>query len=259
MCGIAGAFGVADEAQLGAMLDCIEHRGPDDEGRFLDRDVPVMMGARRLSIVDLQGGDQPITNEDGSVVVVFNGEIYNHRQLRRRLTDAGHEFATSSDTEVLVHCWEEYGTSMPEQLDGMFAFSIWDRDRETLFLARDRLGIKPLYVTDGDGPFQWASEVAGLLEGGVNPALDDDAVYNYFLLRYWSWPQSPFESVRKLPPGSSLLVTENGRTEERYWDLSPTPRSGPMREHASRLRDLLELYPFAPSDLRKLPALARHL
>ncbi|WP_302080902.1 asparagine synthase (glutamine-hydrolyzing) [Salinibaculum rarum] len=244
MCGIAGAFGfgdheVGDDDQLGAMLDCITHRGPDSEGRFVPTNDPVIMGARRLSIMDVEGGDQPITNEDGSVTVVYNGEIYNHAELREELTNQGHEFRTEADTEVLVHLWEEHGHSMPEYLDGMFAFSIWDSDQEALFLARDRLGIKPLYVTETDGPFFWASEVKSLLEAGIDPVLDDSAVRNYFTLRYWPWPQSPFDGVRKVPPGTSLLITENETEEHRYWDLSSNPRTGSINRHATDLREML--------------------
>ncbi|WP_436903354.1 asparagine synthase (glutamine-hydrolyzing) [Halovenus halobia] len=240
MCGIAGALGLANRAVLGRMLGCLEHRGPDGDGQFLLDDSSLMMGMRRLAIVDVDGGDQPITNEDGSVVVVFNGEIYNYEQLRRDLKANGHEFETDADTEVLVHLWEEHGTEMPTYLNGMFAFSIWDREQESLFLARDRLGIKPLYVTEGDGPFLWASEVKALLAAGVEPELDDHAVSNYFTLRYWSWPQSPFEKIKKLQPGTSLLITEEGRTEDQYWDLSPNPRTGSLGEHASILRSRLE-------------------
>jgi asparagine synthase (glutamine-hydrolysing) len=199
-----------------------------------------MMGARRLSIVDLAGGDQPVENEHGSVIVVFNGEIYNYEELRQDLSERGHTFRTNVDTEVLVHLWEEYGTDMPTHLDGMFAFSIWDRESRSLFLARDRIGIKPLYITDGDSPFLWASEIGTLLNAGVDPTLDDHAVYNYFNLRYWSWPQSPFSNIRKLPPGSSLLITDDERTERQYWDLSSNPRSGSAKEHAAALRSLLE-------------------
>lgn len=240
MCGIAGAFGLADDGRMDSMLDCIEHRGPDEAGRFIDEDVPVMMGARRLSIVDLEGGSQPITNEDGTVVVVFNGEIYNHESLRADLSERGHEFRTGVDTEVLVHLWEEYGESMPEHLEGMFAFSIWDRERESVFLARDRLGIKPLYVSEGSETVYWGSELAALLEAGVEPTLDERAVHNYFTLRYCPWPQTPFTSIRKLPPGTSLLLTDDDRRERRYWDLTSNPQSGSLDQHASQLRSMLE-------------------
>lgn len=145
MCGIAGVLGRADEGTLDDMLSCIIHRGPDEDGRFVDDQQPLMMGMRRLSIIDIDEGTQPIYNEDDTVAVVFNGEIYNYLELRERLERAGHTFSTNSDTEVLVHGWEEYGERLPEHLNGMFAFSLWDATEEALFLARDRVGIKPLY------------------------------------------------------------------------------------------------------------------
>lgn len=226
MCGIAGAYGRCDEGALTGMLSRIRHRGPDEEGTYYEPDEPMMMGARRLSIIDLADGSQPISNEDGTVTVVFNGEIYNHERLRRRLAAAGHRFETRCDTEVLVHLWEEYGTAMPTYLDGMFAFSVWDRGEETLFLARDRLGIKPLYYADESGQFVWGSELPVLLEAGVDRALDRAAVHDYFALRYTSGPRTLLSSVRKLPPGCSALVTGDGGPDvERYW--RPTPERIP--------------------------------
>ena len=165
MCGIAGFAGIelpADETKrrLQVMCDAILHRGPDCDGRFIAKGVA--MGMRRLSIIDVAGGDQPISNEDGTVTVVFNGEIYNHHQLRRELVAAGHHFATRSDTEVLVHLYEERGTDMVRRLKGMFAFSIWDSRRQQLFLARDRTGMKPLsYALRGSG-IVYCSELRAL-------------------------------------------------------------------------------------------------
>lgn len=241
MCGIAGIFGSEmPGTDLDAMISCLSHRGPDDDGRFVDEDVPVRMGMRRLSIVDLAGGDQPMFNEDGDVVAVFNGEIYNHQSLREELRAAGHRFETRSDTEVLVHCWEEYGTDMPAHLDGMFAFSVWDRDGEELFLARDRLGIKPLYVADLDDQYVWGSEMQSVLAAGVDRTLDERAVYNYFTLRYTPAPQTLFESVRKLPPGWCAHVTVGETEEWQYWAPSTSPVSGSADALATRLRDHLE-------------------
>src|SRR6059036_1193638 len=154
MCGIAGVYehdGQRGVERLGvqAMLDAIAHRGPDDEGVHLDGALAI--GSRRLSIIDVEGGHQPIANEDGSVVVVFNGEIYNYRELRARLRAAGHVLRTASDTEAIVHLYEELGEGCVHELRGMFAFAVWDARRRRLFLARDRLGIKPLYYAAGDG------------------------------------------------------------------------------------------------------------
>jgi len=240
MCGIAGAFGVAGEARLDAMLDAIYHRGPDESGSHVDRDAGLAMGIRRLSIIDIESGSQPIYNEDDTVAVVFNGEIYNYPALRERLEARGHRFETDCDTEVLVHLWEEYGERTPDHLNGMFAFAIWDREAESLFLARDRLGIKPLYyVDDGEG-VRWASELRALLAAGADRTLDERAVSNYFTLRYWAWPQTPFEAVEKLEPGTSLLVTREGRSRREFWRLENDPETGSLDALADRFRTMIE-------------------
>lgn len=222
MCGIAGVYGYTDEPLLHSMLSQIIHRGPDDEGTYVNAADNVMMGARRLSIVDLEGGAQPISNEDGNVTVVFNGEIYNHGYIRQSL-QGDHRFKTECDTEVLVHLWEEYGTEMVEQLEGMFAFSIWDESREQLFLARDRLGVKPLYYTTTSEGVAWGSELPSLLATGMSRKVDRKAVYNHFRLGYTPWPQTLLQEIRKVPPGTSFLVTEDGISSRRYWDLPTTP------------------------------------
>jgi asparagine synthase (glutamine-hydrolysing) len=222
MCGIAGFAGIelpAEETtrRLQAMCDAILHRGPDSDGRFLAKGVA--MGMRRLSIIDVAGGDQPISNEDGSVTVVFNGEIYNHHRLRRDLAAAGHRFTTRSDTEVLVHLYEEYGTDMVRRLQGMFAFSIWDLRRQSLFIARDRTGMKPLsYALRGDG-IVYGSELRALYAFDrsalrVAPA----AVMEYLAFGYVPDPNSIFEGVSKLPAGH-FLVWSSGRPVQvqRYW------------------------------------------
>lgn len=258
MCGIAGVLGRGDEATLGGMLDCIRHRGPDEDGRHLDPDAGLWMGMRRLSIVDLAGGSQPIYNEDGSVAVTFNGEIYNYPALREDLEERGHRFETDSDTEVLVHLWEEYGERTPEHLNGMFAFAIWDADAETLFLARDRLGIKPLYYTTtatGTGEnavgesLAWGSELPAVLAAGTDRTLDERAVYNFFSLRYSPWPATLFEHVRKLPPGTTLTASTAGDGADRlaidrrrYWDIDAGGPTGETSLAAAsrRVHDLLE-------------------
>jgi len=240
MCGIAGVYGWTDSSTLDRMTSTLTHRGPDQEGTFLDEDAGVMMGARRLSIVDLEGGDQPISNEDGTVTVVFNGEIYNHESLRSDLESKGHRFSTDADTEVLVHLWEEYGTSFPERLEGMFAFSVWDHERSCVFLARDRLGIKPLYVADTDNGFVWGSEIRALLEAGVDKTLDERAVYNYFSVKYTPWPDTPFESIEKVRPGSSLLLGTDGIESCSFWDLSTTEIDSGRSAIVDRVRSRLE-------------------
>jgi asparagine synthase (glutamine-hydrolysing) len=240
MCGIAGMLGVADDGRLGRMLSRLTHRGPDDEGRFVDGDGGVAMGARRLSIVDLSNGSQPISNEDGTVAVAFNGEIYNHASLRSELEAAGHRFRTDCDTEVLVHLWEEHGVEMPERLEGMFAFSIWDAADETLFLCRDRLGIKPLFVHEGADELLWGSEVVALLAAGIDVSVDPRSLYRYFSFRYTPQPDTLIDSIEKLPPGHSLTVRNGETTERQYWSLDQRPVSGSVDDVAGRVRTLLE-------------------
>jgi asparagine synthase (glutamine-hydrolysing) len=240
MCGIVGVYGREGAVGLDRMLDCINHRGPDDTGRFVDESVPLEMGAKRLSIVDPESGSQPVFNEDGSVVVVFNGEIYNYDRLRADLEADGHTFTTNCDTEVLVHLWEENGTEFPERLNGMFAFSLWDRDNETLFLARDRLGIKPLYLAREGENILWGSELPALLAGGVDRTIDEQAVYNYFSLKYSPWPQTLFAAVEKVPPGTSIRISAEGVDRRRFWRLETEPRDLSRSAAVDRTRELLE-------------------
>lgn len=240
MCGIAGAIGEFDTSVLYDMMECLSHRGPDDQGQLIDEEAEVMMGIRRLSIIDIEGGAQPISNEDGTVSVVFNGEIYNHHDLRADLQEKGHRFSTESDTEALVHLWEEYGERMPEHLNGMFALSIWDARQDTLFIARDRLGIKPLYYTRTPSGLVWASELPAILEAGIERNISKRAVYNYFSLHYSPWPDTLIEGVKKLPPGTSLLVSPERMSLDRYWQLSSEPVSGSRGTIANCVRELLE-------------------
>ena len=229
MCGIAGFAGIELPPQeaasrLHAMCDAIQHRGPDSDGQFLAGSVA--MGVRRLSIIDVAGGRQPISNEDGTVTVVFNGEIYNHHALRRSLEAVGHRFATRSDTEVLVHLYEEHGPDMVRQLHGMFAFSIWDSRRQRLFIARDRTGMKPLsYAVRGDG-IVYCSELRSLYAFDRSALrVAPSAVLEYLAFGYVPDPSSIFEGVSKLPPGH-FLVWSRGRPVEvqRYWN-PPLPDS----------------------------------
>lgn len=240
MCGIVGLYGDTDESLLLEMLQSIEHRGPDDEGTHVDPDGPVMHGARRLSIVDLADGHQPMTNEDGTVTVTYNGEIYNHRELRADLEAEGHTFETQCDTEVLVHLWEEYGEAMPEKLDGMFAFTIWDETEECVFLARDRLGIKPLFLAETDERIVWGSEVRPLLIAGVPAAVDPTAVYNFFSLRYTPWPQTLLSRVEKVPPGTSVQISADGRSQRQYWQPTYDRVTASRSSIVDRIRQLLE-------------------
>jgi asparagine synthase (glutamine-hydrolysing) len=200
------------------MTAALAHRGPDDEGFY--QAPGIALGVRRLSIIDVPGGHQPIANEDATVTVAFNGEIYNYQALRARLEGQGHRFRSRSDTEVLVHLYEEYGDALVHLLQGMFAFALWDTKRHRLLLARDRLGIKPLYYTLVNDTVVFASEAKALFRHpGVRPEIDLDALDAYLSLRYVPGPDTLFRGVKKLPPGHTA-VFENGQlTIRRYWDI----------------------------------------
>ncbi len=225
MCGILGIIQgypeqPADKQTARAMAAAMVHRGPDDEG-FHYRG-PVVLGMRRLSIIDVPGGHQPISNEDGSVWVVFNGEIYGFAMLREELEARGHHFKTQSDTEVLVHLYEEFGDSMLEHVNGMFAFALWDERRQRLLLARDRMGEKPLYFTElDDRTFVFASELKALLKHPrIERRLDLRALRKYLTYEFVPSPYSMIAGVRKLPPAHRLIWDRSGWRTERYWKLS---------------------------------------
>ncbi len=245
MCGITGFLvnGVPEDqrATLRRMTDSLRHRGPDDEGLYLDEYVA--LGARRLSVIDLRTGRQPVSNEDGSVWVVQNGEIYNFRALRGKLERLGHVFRTGSDTEVLVHAYEEYGEDCVSSLDGMFAFAVWDAVHRTLFLARDRMGEKPLYYYAGPAAFVFGSELRALLEHPAVPLeLSVESLSRYLAFEYVPAPHSILAGVAKLPPGHMLTVAPGSKPRVvRYWDLSFSPDSSiDEREWAERLMAHLE-------------------
>lgn len=223
MCGIAGFLlsgGVAQASVVSEMCDRIRHRGPDDTGTYIDG--PCGIGMRRLSIIDLGAGHQPLSNEDGSVWVVFNGEIYNFRGLRARLAASGHRFRSNSDTETLVHLYEQEGVDGLARLRGMFAFSIWDARRREILLVRDRFGKKPLYYADTPAGLFFASELKCLRLPEVPLEIDNDALRLYFLLGYVPDPYTPYRAIRKLLPGCWLRRGADGRVETgRYWQLPP--------------------------------------
>jgi asparagine synthase (glutamine-hydrolysing) len=225
MCGIAGKVGQArvTEGEILRMCDAIAHRGPDDWGTFVEGRVGI--GMRRLSIIDLAGGHQPLSNEDGSIVVVFNGELYNYESLYAELSARGHRFSTRTDTEVLVHMYEDEGEKMVQRLRGMFAFAIWDRTRGRLLLARDHFGQKPLFYTDAGGELAFASEIKALLADDPSLAeLSPRALDQYLTMRFVQPPETFFARVRSLPP-AHYMVWENGRLRiQRYWDLSYGPK-----------------------------------
>ncbi len=201
------------------MRDVMVHRGPDGHGILTDG--PVGLGHRRLSIIDLEGGHQPLGNEDGTVNVVFNGEIYNFGELRPDLVKGGHTFKTRSDTEVIVHSYEERGAECVQDFRGMFAFALWDQRRRTLLLARDRLGIKPLYYVQTGKSFLFASEIKSLLQAGdVSAEVDAQGLRRYLSYRHCYGNGTLLQGIRQLPPGHVLIANESGVTVRRYWDVA---------------------------------------
>ncbi len=199
MCGIAGFVGISDKPLLKRMCDIITHRGPDDYGIFIDRNVG--LGNRRLSIIDVKGGHQPLQNENGTITITYNGEIYNYLDLKAELEKKGHKFRTKSDTEAIIHAYEEYGERCPEKLRGMFAIAIWDSRNKSLFLARDRLGKKPLYYTYANGVFIFGSEIKSLLlHEGVKRELDYEALDQYLTFRYVPGTMTMFKGIFNLWP-----------------------------------------------------------
>jgi asparagine synthase (glutamine-hydrolysing) len=244
MCGIAGFIHhdrtrPADPARLQAMLDAIRHRGPDDDGAHVEG--PVALGMRRLSIIDLAGGHQPIYDESRRRVLVFNGEIYNYRDLRAGLTSRGHRLATASDTETIVHLHEEVGPDCVQPLRGMFGFALWDSEQRELLLARDRFGIKPLYVSiDAEG-ISFASELKALHAGGfVRRELDWEALEGLFRVGYVAAPRTPFKGVQKLEPGHVLTWRPStGARVRRYWDV-PTEAAHELPHAEEEVRQRLD-------------------
>ncbi len=244
MCGIYGIFQLdgapADPALMPAMGRVIVHRGPDDEGHHADG--PCAIGMRRLSIIDLAGGHQPLSNDGGTLWLVCNGEIYNFRELRRELVALGHRFKTASDSEVILHSYAQYGDEFIHRLNGMFAFALWDARGQRLIVGRDRLGIKPIYIYRDARRFAFASEAKTLLTlPGVSAQIDPDALHSYLNLGYVTAPQSIFRGISKLPPASVLFV-KGGRVEERrYWRIpAAIDRSLGENEWVERIRARLD-------------------
>ena len=240
MCGIVGfTNSVGDTGEIiGAMMDRIRHRGPDAEGKYVDEDIA--LGHRRLSIIDVSSqGDQPIFNEDGSLVIVFNGEIYNYRQIRDRLIDAGHTFSTNTDTEVLIHGYEEYGEKLLNMLRGMFSFVIWDKKKKELFGARDFFGIKPMYYAQMNGTFMFGSEIKSFLEHpSFVKELNTDALENYLTFQYSAADETFFRNVYKLQPAHFFRYKDGKLEMKRYWDVHFDADNGPdLKEWVNRISD----------------------
>ena len=253
MCGITGIFdtrGCGDISRnvLQRMNDSQRHRGPDDGRLYIEPGVG--LGHRRLSIIDIATGQQPLFNEDGSVVVVFNGEIYNYLQLIPELQALGHLFHTKSDTEVIVHAWESWGTDCVKRFRGMFAFALWDRKKQTFFMARDRLGVKPLYYALlDDGMLLFGSELKSVMaHGGLPRNIDPLAVEEYFALGYVAEPRSIFKQARKLSPAHTLTLCRGQPMGESqaYWDVrfsldNPISLADAQAELVARLQESVRL------------------
>ncbi len=241
MCGIAGFFGAGDRQDLASMTGLLAHRGPDADGFYVKEGEGIFLGHRRLSIVDLGGGAQPMSSADGRFVVVFNGEIYNHGELRAELVQRGHHFLTDhSDTEVLLHGWREWGAEMIPKLNGMWAFAIWDASEQRLFLSRDRFGKKPLYYFQRNGTFAFSSELTSLLRHPLAPRNESElARVKFFAHALIPAPLSAIEGVWKLQAAHNMLVSRDGVRVSRYWryTLEPAEPDRSDGELAEELRD----------------------
>ncbi len=257
MCGICGIFH-SERARrvnrdlLAGMNQQIVHRGPDDDGFFVEENVGLAM--RRLSIIDIQTGHQPLSNEDGDVWIVFNGEIYNHQDLRKNLESRGHRYRTKSDTETIVHLYEEYGSKCVEHLRGMFAFAIWDRRKRKLFIARDRLGIKPLYYYFDGSTLLFGSEIKTILAyPGVKPELNHGVLAEYLAFGYLAGEETMYAGIRKLMPGHILTIDEHCEPViSPYWDLDIKVDDGSLTQnyYVRSYREQLEAMRLQPLDER---------
>ncbi len=239
MCGICGIYNTngepAEADTLHAMSQALHHRGPDGSGSFLDG--PVALGHRRLSIIDVSGGAQPISNEDDSLQLVFNGEIYNYIELRKQLLQSGHRFKTQSDTEVILHAYEQWGVDCVKRFNGIFAFALWDGNQRRLFLARDHLGVKPLYYALIGSRLIFASEIKALLQDRHCPrAVDVKALGDLFSYRYVPSPATLFRGIKKLSPGHFMVISQSALVIKRYWDRIP------KIDKVSTERNLMEQY-----------------
>lgn len=240
MCGITGVLYFEDREpalpMLKKMTDVIHHRGPDDVGFWTDNRIGLAF--RRLSIIDIAEGHQPLANEDDSVWIVFNGEIYNYKELRTMLLERGHKFKTNSDTEVIVHLYEEFGEECVKYMRGMFGFVIWDRNKNELFGARDHFGIKPFYYHHSGRQFLFGSEIKSLLAAeGMNRILNSDSLLNYLTFQYVPEPNTMFEGIQKLPPAHYVKVSFDGQMSiHRYWDPMFEPEDRPFDEYVEQIR-----------------------
>lgn len=248
MCGIAGQFNFqrgepVERETIVRMASSIAHRGPDDEGFFIASAVG--LGFRRLSIIDLAGGHQPMSDAEKTVWVIFNGEIYNYKELRRELQGKGHQFKTNSDTEVIIHGYKEWGTGVFDRLNGMFGVAIWDVINQRLVVARDAMGIKLVYYRIAEGQLTFGSEIRAVLAADhVMPQIDPDAVNLFLRFRYTPSPYTIFKGVRKLAPGTMLIAEKGECREERWYDFVPNPFTTPKKDQEA-VEELLYLYKHA--------------
>src|SRR5213080_4533990 len=245
MCGICGQFNFAQKEPVEPetvrrMTQTIVHRGPDDEGYFFDG--PVGLGFRRLSIIDLAGGHQPMSDAEETVWIIFNGEIYNYRELRAELQSKGYQFRTNSDTEVIVHGYKEWGTEVFNRLNGMFGVAIWDVQKERLILARDAMGIKLIYYKIHNGTLTFGSEIRPILAAqNSRPDVDPIALNLFLRFRYTPSPLTIFQGIRKLAPGTMLIAEKGQCREERWYNFVPTPFATPRKDKEA-VEELLYLY-----------------
>lgn len=238
MCGIAGFWGLRNDALLYQMTNRLKHRGPDSEGFFFTSDIS--LGMRRLSVIDVKGGDQPIFNETRRIVTVYNGEIYNFQELQHQLEAKGHQFTTNTDTEVLVHLYEEHGDDFVKSLNGMFAVALWDTDRDRLLLARDPIGLKPLYYAESNGKLFFSSELKALLcVPELSRELSPEAIHTYLVSGSIPAPYSIFKSIRKLLPGHLLIADKSGIRTKSYWSLPGPEDSFNISDRFEELEQLL--------------------
>jgi asparagine synthase (glutamine-hydrolysing) len=244
MCGIVGVLDSESRVGPGVlkrMCDTISHRGPDGSGVYIGSDKGAGLGHKRLSIIDLtSAGKQPMSNEKGDVWVTYNGEIYNFRELRKELEKKGHVFKSRTDTEVIVHSYEEWGKECVDRFDGMFAFGLYDERRKCLFLARDRFGIKPLFYYHRDGLFVFGSEIKAVItHPGVRRDVDLSAIYDYLTYLYIPTPKTIYKDIKKLPPGHVLVFDDSGLRTRKYWDIDFSPRGIGEKEAKEKVRKAL--------------------
>ena len=248
MCGIAGQFNFqrgepVERETIVRMARSIAHRGPDDEGFFIAG--PVGLGFRRLSIIDLASGHQPMSDAEETVWIIFNGEIYNYKELRGELQSKGHQFRTNSDTEVIIHGYKEWGTDVFNHLNGMFGLAIWDVRKQRLVVARDAMGIKLVYYRLADGQLTFGSEIRAVLTADdTAPQVDASALNLFLRFRYTPSPYTIFQGVRKLAPGTLLVVEKGKCREERWYKFVPTPFATPKKDKEA-VAELLDLYKHA--------------